>query len=98
MKLDLLEDIFSLTDAGGTFHNGRYELTNNNGKLHRDGGPAVICLDGRRYWYQNGLRHRYDGPALVYPDGRQYWYWNGALVDERIGEGYRQSSSTGKIK
>jgi len=98
MKLEVWEDILSLIDAGGTFQNGRYELTNNNGKIHRDGGPALIYVDGRRYWYQNGLRHRGDGPALVYPNGRQYWYWNGALVDEQIGEGYRQSSSTGKVK
>ena len=98
MKLDLWEAIFSLLDAGGTFQSGRYEVKNNNGKLHRDDGPALIYLDGMQCWYQNGHRHRYDGPALTYPDGRRYWYWNGYLVDERIGEGYRQSGSTGKVK
>jgi hypothetical protein len=98
MKLDLWEAIFSLLDAGGIFQNGRYEIRNSKGHLHRDGGPAAIYPDGRQYWYQNGKFHREDGPALTYPDGRRYWYWNGALVDERIGEGYRQSGSTGKVK
>ena len=79
MKLEAWEAILSILEAGGTFQNGRYELTNNNGKLHRHGGPAVVCLDGRRYWYQNGQRHRDDGPAEVYPDGSQYWYRNGLI-------------------
>ena len=25
-----------------------------NGKFHREDGPAIEYADGRKYWYQNG--------------------------------------------
>ena len=46
MKLDLWEAIFDLLDAGGKFDYGRYILANNNGKLHREDGPAGGARDG----------------------------------------------------
>ena len=49
----------------------------NNGKLHREDGPAIIFPDGTQFWYINGKRHREDGPARIYPDGTQEWYISG---------------------
>jgi hypothetical protein len=49
-----------------------------NGKLHRDGGPAV-CQDGGKFWYKNGKRHREDGPAIEWASGNKEWYVNGML-------------------
>lgn len=43
-------------------------ITNANGVLHNENGPAVIHSDGYQAWYQNGVRHRVDGPAIVYPE------------------------------
>lgn len=49
----------------------------NDGKLHREDGPALIEPDGTQEWYRHGKRHRDDGPARVWPDGARYWYQNG---------------------
>jgi hypothetical protein len=45
-----------------------------NGKHHREDGPAVERADGRKFWYQNGKLHRLDGPAIEDADGNKYWY------------------------
>ena len=55
---------------------------NSAGKLHRANGPAAICADDTKLWYQNGLRHRIDGPAIVTPGGYKAWYINGQPVTE----------------
>ena len=57
---------------------------NENGKLHREDGPAVIFPDGIQQWYINGNLHRGDDPAIICPDGRQYWYINGHDVTDEI--------------
>ena len=45
-----------------------------NGKLHRDGGPAIETSYGDKYWYLNGQPHRIDGPAIEYSgDGKEWW-------------------------
>jgi len=56
MKLDLWQAIFDLLDAGGKSDYGRYILANNNGKLHRENGPAIICPDGAQEWYRCDMR------------------------------------------
>ena len=56
MKLDTWEAILSILDAGGIFQNGRYEVIDGSGKLHRDDGPALIYPDGRQHWYIDGTR------------------------------------------
>ena len=53
-----------------------------NGKLHREDGPAIECLDGSKFWYLNDQRHREDGPALEYSDGDKAWYLNGVKMTE----------------
>jgi hypothetical protein len=52
---------------------------NENGKLHREDGPAAKHGDGRLCWYINGKRHREDGPAIEAADGGQFWYQHGKL-------------------
>ena len=48
-----------------------------NGKLHREGGPAVEYIDGTKCWYLNGKLHREDGPAIEYANGGEEWYIHG---------------------
>lgn len=48
-----------------------------NGKIHREGGPAVQRADGYGAWYHKGERHREDGPAIEDADGSREWYLNG---------------------
>jgi uncharacterized protein (UPF0216 family) len=55
---------------------------NEDSKLHREDGPAVISKDGNQYWYRNGKCHREDGPAVIYKDGNQEWYLNGKEYTE----------------
>jgi len=50
---------------------------NSFGSLHRDNGPAKICLDGRKYWYKNGVQHREDGPAYEDEIGYKVYMQNG---------------------
>ena len=40
-----------------------------NGKLHREGGPAIERANGTKVWYLNGKPHREDGPAYEDSDG-----------------------------
>ena len=57
------------------------EYLNEEGKLHREDGPALIWGNGSsQAWYQNGILHREDGPAIIYADGVQEWYLNGKKI------------------
>ena len=51
-----------------------------NGKRHRDNGPASEDPGGTKYWLLNGKIHRDNGPAVEYPDGRKAWYQNGKYI------------------
>ena len=50
---------------------------NENGKRHREDGPAVEWANGDKSWYLNGKLHREDGPAIEYADGDKHWFLNG---------------------
>ena len=50
-----------------------------NGQYHRDGGPAIIFVDGTLEWWKHGDLHREDGPAKEFPDGTLEWWINGKL-------------------
>jgi hypothetical protein len=55
-----------------------------DGKIHRDGAPALISNNGDRGWYQHGLLHRMDGPAVITTKGDQYWYINGVDITQEV--------------
>jgi hypothetical protein len=66
--------------AAGGFWNAlskRWEWYDELGQWHRVAGPAVICPDGRQWWYLHNVRHRVDGPAMIDPDGTQAWWQHG---------------------
>ena len=50
---------------------------NEDGKYHREDGPAVIWNDGSKTWYKNGLCHREDGPAVECVIDGPSWYLDG---------------------
>ena len=52
---------------------------NEQGALHRVGGPAVIWTNGTQAWYLNGELHRVNGPAVTHEDGYQAWFRNDKL-------------------
>ena len=53
---------------------------NEEGKRHRDNGPAVILPNGTKIWYKNDKRHRDNGPAVILSNGTsEEWFLNGQL-------------------
>jgi hypothetical protein len=56
-----------------------------DGQLHRENGPALIHINGKRViveeWYRNGKLHRDDGPAMQEEEFDK-WYKNGELHRE----------------
>jgi hypothetical protein len=48
------------------------------GKPHREGGPAVLWANGGQLWYRHGEHHREDGPATKLATTKR-WYLNGRL-------------------
>ena len=59
---DALAELLSLTVEVNQW--GATIYRNQQGRLHRVHGPAVIWAGGSKSWYQNGLHHRTDGPAI----------------------------------
>jgi hypothetical protein len=55
---------------------------NDNGQLHKEGGPAIEYANGDKHWYINNLHHREDGPAIEYSNGDKCWYINDKLHRE----------------
>jgi hypothetical protein len=67
-----------------------YEVTVNeyktewklNGKRHREDGPAVEWVSGRKDWYINGRHHHINGPAIEWPNGDKAWIIDGERMTE----------------
>lgn len=70
----LMQYVVEITDFSTVY---RYE-----GKIHREGGPAIIRMDGVEEWYINGKLHRKDGPAVIGENGHKQWYIDGNLLTE----------------
>lgn len=47
-----------------------------NGKLHREGGPAIEWASGSKEWWINNKLHREDGPAIERANGSKFWWLN----------------------
>ena len=50
-----------------------------DGKLHREGGPARVWLNGTKEWWRDAKLHRKNGPAITYHNGTKAW-----LIDDRL--------------
>jgi hypothetical protein len=48
-----------------------------NGKLHREDGPAIEEKTGAQYWFKEGKLHRSNGPAVIRTNGEMKWYTEG---------------------
>jgi hypothetical protein len=55
----------------------RREYRDEQGRLHRENGPALIHANGSHKWYRHGVRHREGAPACVYVNGTRKWYQDG---------------------
>jgi hypothetical protein len=64
-----------LNDISGVFRTQDGNTTYlQNGKYHRDDGPARIFSSGEEHWYYEGELHRLDGPAITRSDGSYEWH------------------------
>lgn len=63
------------------FPNGSIEFYQ-NGKRHREDGPAILATEGGELWYWEDKLHRTDGPAVKDADGDLAWYKHGKLHRE----------------
>lgn len=64
--------------------NGMKEINffDEEGRLHREDGPAVTIENGIKMWFIHGVLHREDGPAIEaihLDDGYNAWYLNGKV-------------------
>lgn len=51
-----------------------------DGRFHREDGPAIIRGDGAEFWYRHGVVHRDYGPAITWPDGFEEFWHNGQII------------------
>ena len=61
---------------------GTIRWYNEQGQLHREGDPAIECVDGSKVWYLNGKLHCEDGPAIKDAYGSKWWFLNGEELTE----------------
>ncbi len=70
----------SSVDFTNNIHGEYYqEWTDSLGRFHREGGPAVVWLNGAEEWWYHGKLHREDGPAYIRPNATREWYKDGEL-------------------
>jgi len=65
-----------------TCSNGDMHWRNARGQLHREDGPAIICVNGDKRWYMNDMRHRGDGPAIEHANGEIQWWYKNIFFDD----------------
>lgn len=60
---------------------GHKKWYNEQGRLHREDGPAIITPAGTKEWFIDGKNHRENGPAVEWWDGLNWWYINGKRIN-----------------
>lgn len=66
-----------------------------NGKLHREDGPAVEHINGSKAWYIYGKLHRIYGPAIEHGNTNKRWFISGIEYAEAE---YKKQMRSYKIK
>lgn len=52
------------------------------GKAHREDGPAIIYKSGAEIWCIHGKKHRLDGPAYITKKGNEFYFLDDSQVPE----------------
>jgi len=63
---------------------GTTKYYNEEGQLHRVGGPAYEEADGDKQWWLDGELHRADGPAREWADGTKEWWLDGQDYNNEV--------------
>jgi hypothetical protein len=59
---------------------GTVRYYDEDNKLHRDDGPALILPNGSQFWFCHGILHREDGPAREFDNGDEDYWLDGEQV------------------
>ena len=51
-----------------------------DGKIHRENGPAIEYANGHKEWHRHDELHRTDGPAVECQNGDIEFHYNGHYV------------------
>ena len=81
IKIITRNDILKMF-SDGTFISSVGDIFNfKHNKLHSENDcPAIIRINGSKYWYNEGLLHRSnDLPAIEFKNEIQIWYYNGYI-------------------
>ena len=54
-----------------------------DGKRHREDGPACESTSGTKEWWIDNQLHREDGPAYIGANGKKEWWLNGKKLTEK---------------
>jgi hypothetical protein len=64
------------------------EYTDEEGRWHREDGPAVLCTEiDCEAWWVHGKMHRTDGPAIIDPSGYKAWWEDGKQIRVEFANG-----------
>lgn len=86
MKIEIWEQIQDVIDAGGILTDVgiRYESYTcfKDGKVHREGGPAIAYIDGVLVWMKEGVLTNDEGPAYISENGEKSYYLDGISLQK----------------
>lgn len=77
-----LQDELALAGLTGSVSAEEHGLVwrNSEGRVHREGGPAIEWKNGDKSWYRHGKLHREGGPAIENANGAKCYFLNGKHV------------------
>lgn len=79
-----MEEIYRVVEAGKEYmikiHSDGQITWFNEGRVHREIGPAIFLNDGTKIWSFNDKIHRICGPAIERVNGKNEFYQNGKVV------------------
>ena len=63
--------------------NGWIQWLDDEGRSHREDGPASVWPNGAQGWFRHGRAHFAHGPSILYADGAIVWYEDHCRLRER---------------
>ena len=72
----MIVEAYATTIHGFVLTQGDIYFLDEQGRFHKDDGPAIICKKTLKLWWKHGKKHREDGPAIEYHDGSTEWFYD----------------------
>ena len=65
------------------YRSGMVQWIDDEGRAHREDGPAEVWKDGTQWWLRHGWAHFAYGPADLWSRGTLAWYEDKKLLRGR---------------